>query len=94
LQAEFNLDNEGKTMAIQKRLIELDYPSNLVTQPVLSKLIQKYSVTINIRRASITKGFGYVQMEIEAEENVLKQALLDLSNQGIDVNPIVKDIVE
>lgn len=81
-------------MAVIKKLIELDYPTERVTEPVLSKIIKKYDVTVNIRRASITKGFGYVQMEIEGPEAEVKKALEDLSSQGIDVNPIVKDIVE
>lgn len=81
-------------MALAKKLIELDYPTDLVTKPVLSKVIKKYNVTVNIRRASITKGFGYVQMEIEGDEKELDRALKDLASQGIDVNPIVKDIVE
>ena len=81
-------------MAEIKKLIELDYPTKLVTEPVLSRIIKKYEISVNIRRASITKGFGYVQMEIEGEEKELQAALQDLSSQGIDVNPIVKDIVE
>ena len=81
-------------MAAIKKLVELDYPTELVTEPVLSKVIKKYEITVNIRRASITKGFGYVQMEIEGEEPEIKRALDDFSKQGIDVNPIVKDIVE
>jgi ABC-type methionine transport system ATPase subunit len=81
-------------MAIIKKLVELDYPTELVTKPVLSQAVKKYAITVNIRRASITKGFGYVQMEIEGEEAEIKKALDDLSKQGIDVNPIVKDIVE
>jgi ABC-type methionine transport system ATPase subunit len=81
-------------MSVIKKLVELDYPTELVTEPVLSKAIKKYAITVNIRRASITKGFGYVQMEIEGEEPEIKKALDDLSKQGIDVNPIVKDIVE
>lgn len=81
-------------MAVIKKLVELDYPNNLVTQPVLSKVIKKHAVMVNIRRASITKGFGYVQMEIEGEEKEIERALKDLSDQGIDINPIVKDIVE
>ncbi|HTC21872.1 MAG TPA: NIL domain-containing protein [bacterium] len=81
-------------MAAIKKLVELDYPTALVTEPVLSKAIKKYDITVNIRRASITKGFGYVQMEIEGEEPEIKRALDDFSKQGIDVNPIVKNIVE
>lgn len=81
-------------MAEIKKLIELDYPTELVTKPVLSLVIKKHNVLVNIRRASITKGFGYVQMEIEGEEKEVQKALDDLSKQGIDVNPIVKDIVE
>lgn len=81
-------------MAVIKKLIELDYPTELVTAPVLSNLIKKYDISVNIRRASITKGFGYVQMEVQGDEKEVKKALDDLAQQKIDVNPIVKDIVE
>jgi ABC-type methionine transport system ATPase subunit len=81
-------------MAVIKKLVELDYPTALVTEPVLSRMIKGFEVQVNIRRASITKGFGYVQMEIEGEEGEVRRALEDLTRQGIDVNPIVKDIVE
>jgi len=81
-------------MADIKKLVELDYPTKLVTEPVLSAVIKKYDITVNIRRASITKGFGYVQMEIDGDEQEVKKALDDLTGRGIDVNPIVKDIVE
>ncbi len=81
-------------MASIKKLVELDYPNNLVTEPVLSKMIKQYDVTVNVRRASITKGFGYVQMEIAGDEKIVKEALADLTRQGIDVNPIEKDVVE
>lgn len=81
-------------MSTFKKLVELDYPTEKVTKPVLSGIIKKYDINVNIRRASITKGFGYVQMEIEGPEAEVKKALDDLTAQGIDVNPIVKDIVE
>jgi len=81
-------------MADITKLVELDYPTELVTEPILSHMIKKYDVTVNIRRASITKGFGYVQMEIDGDDREVKKALDDLTRQGIDVNPIVKDIVE
>ena len=77
-----------------RKLVELDYPTQLVTEPVLSRMIKNHEVMVNIRRASITKGFGYVQMEIEGEEKEVADALQDLARQGIDVNPIVKDIIE
>lgn len=76
------------------KIVELDYPTHLVTEPVLAKLVQKYEVLFSIRRASITKGFGYVQTEISGEEGEVKKALANLTEQGIDVNPIEKDVVE
>lgn len=77
-----------------KKLVELDYPSNLVTEPALSRMIKEYPVEVSIRRANITKGFGYVQMEISGDEKSVENALDSLAQKGIDVNPIVKDIVE
>jgi ABC-type methionine transport system ATPase subunit len=81
-------------MATIQKIVELDYPSDLVTEPVLSDLIKKYDINVNLRRASITKGFGYVQMQIEGDEKEVKKALAELTSKGIDVNPIEKDVLE
>jgi len=81
-------------MAIIRKLIELDYPNELLTEPVLSDMIKKYAVSVNLRRASITKEFGYVQMQIEGEPDVVKKALDELTGKGIAVNPIEKDVLE
>jgi ABC-type methionine transport system ATPase subunit len=81
-------------MANLKKLVELDYPNELVTEPVLSNVIKKFNISVNLRRASITKGFGYVQMQIEGEEQEVKKALAELTSKGIDVNPIEKDVLE
>ncbi len=81
-------------MATIQKIVELDYPSELVTEPVLSNLIKKYDINVNLRRASITKGFGYVQMQIDGDEKEVKGALAELTAKGIDVNPIEKDVLE
>lgn len=81
-------------MATIQKLVELDYPNDLVTEPVLSNLIKKYDINVNLRRASITKGFGYVQMQIDGDEKEVKKALAELTAKGIDVNPIEKDVLE
>lgn len=81
-------------MTAIKKLVELDYPNELVTEPVISNMIKKFDVSVNLRRASITKGFGYVQMQIEGEDKEVKKALADLTSKGIDVNPIEKDVLE
>ena len=85
---------EVSRMAIIKKLIELDYPNELLTEPVLSNMIKKYDVIVNLRRATITKEFGYVQMQIEGEPQEVKKALDDLAGKGVAVNPIEKDVLE
>ncbi len=69
-------------MTAIKKLVELDYPTELVTEPVLSSMIKKHDMTVNIRRASITKGFGYVQMEIVGEEKEIRKALEIFPNRA------------
>lgn len=81
-------------MAFVRKPVELDYPAKLVTKPVLSGIVRRHGVDVNIRRASTTKGFGYVQCEITGEEEAVKAALQDLLEQGVEVKPIEKDVVE
>jgi len=36
------------------RVLRLNYPPSLLSQPILNKLIQRYEITVNIRQAHIT----------------------------------------
>ena len=77
-----------------KKWLELDFPADLVTKPIVYQLGKDFNVVTNIRRASVTKDFGYIQLELEGEEGEIQKAIQTLVKQGVKVKPIEKDVIE
>jgi len=77
-----------------KKWLELDFPAELVTQPIVYRLGKDYEVVTNVRRANVTRDFGYIQLELEGEEAEIHKAIGALVKQGVKVKPIEKDVIE
>lgn len=74
--------------------LELDFPPKLVTEPILYDLVKKFDLVPNIRRANITQKFGYIQLELKGTALALEQGIKFLIKKGVQVEPIVKDVLE
>lgn len=77
-----------------KKLVHLVFPQQLIKEPVIWKLAKDFEVITNIRKASVTKDFGWIDLELEGEDSELEKALKDLESKGIQVTPIERDVVE
>lgn len=72
----------------------LTYPTRLITKPVICELARKFSVTFNIRQASVNDEIGLVSLELAGERDVLKQAIAWMEEQGIRVEPVEINTIE
>lgn len=72
-----------------EQTIRLIYPSSLVNVPVINQLIRNYDVTVNIVGAQITGGEGWIDIQVTGDTPVIKDAMVWLESQGIEVNPIL-----
>jgi L-aspartate semialdehyde sulfurtransferase ferredoxin len=72
-----------------EQTIRLIYPSSLVNVPVINQLIRNYDVTVNIVGAQITGGEGWIDIQVSGDTPVIKDAMVWLESQGIEVNPIL-----
>ena len=77
-----------------KRLVHLVFPQGLIKEPVIWKVAQDFKIITNIRRANVTKDFGWVDLELDGEEDEIDRAVEDLKNKGVEVSPIERDVVE
>ena len=68
-----------------KKTIHFEFSQETVREPLLFLLAQKFDVVTNIRAASVTDEGGFVVLEVEGDEDVIKQALAYLVDQGIKV---------
>lgn len=66
-------------------IVQLDYPSTLLHEPVLQQLIRSFDLTLNILQAQITLEEGWLIVELSADQAVIEQAIQWLMQRGIEV---------
>lgn len=76
------------------RPMELDFPARLVGKPILYELVKRYDLVPNIKRANVTREFGYMQLELRGSAEAMEKALAYLKKAGVGVAPIEKDVLE
>jgi len=76
------------------RPVRLTFPQTQVREPVVYHLGVDYGVVTSIRRASIEDHFGWMVLEMTGEPAQLDAGEAYLRSLGIEVDPILGDIVE
>jgi len=71
-----------------ERNIRLIYPPSLINVPVISQLIRRYDLTVNILRAEITPDEGWIEIQLSGETPIIQESLSWLTTQGIEVKPV------
>jgi ferredoxin len=78
---------------MQKKRVVFNYPSHLVDQPVISKLVKDYDLTVNILRARITpKEEGRLVLEMEGKRSALEAGLNYMKEIGVEVQSLAQDV--
>jgi ABC-type methionine transport system ATPase subunit len=67
------------------RRVKLTYTQALVDQPILHRLIAKFGLLTNIRRAEVTDAGGWLVVDLRGEETTINQAIEWLQEVGIEV---------
>lgn len=66
--------------------VRLTFPEELVTQPVLGRMVRAFDVLPNIRRASVEERVGWIICELDGPPPVVEEAIAWLSAQGVQVD--------
>ena len=77
-----------------KRMVHLVFPQRLIKEPVVYRMATKCKVIPNIRRAKVTETVGEMVLELDGTAQALEQGVAFLRKTGVDVRPVVNDIVE
>ncbi len=77
-----------------KKVAHLVFPQRLIKKPVIYTMAKKYNVIPNIRRANVTETIGEVTLELSGTKENLEKGIKYLERQGVNVEPVVGDIVE
>lgn len=74
--------------------VHLTFPETLIREPVIYNLGKIFNIVTNIRRANVEQRTGWVILELNADDDVLKQGIEYMEKMGVIVKPINGDIVE
>jgi L-aspartate semialdehyde sulfurtransferase ferredoxin len=74
--------------------VYLTYPPELLKEPIIYQLGQKFRVVTNIRGANISAEIGLVALEVDGAESEVSAALRWLTEIGVRVEPIEKNVIE
>ncbi len=79
-------------MAIRR--LKLTFPTDLIKEPVIYLLGQKFEVITNIRMADVDEKTGWVVLELEGEATEIERGVAWAESEGVRVDPITGDVVE
>ena len=77
-----------------KKMVHLVFPPNLIKKPVIFTMAEKYELVPNIRRAKVTETVGEVTLELSGTKENLEKGRRYLERRGVEVEPVVGDIIE
>lgn len=72
---------------IKKRVI-LNFPQELLKEPIIHNLGQQFKVVTNIYLAEITEDRGWLEVELEGEEKQIEDSLAWVISRGVRVEPV------
>lgn len=68
-----------------EQVLRLNYPSSLLSVPVINQLIRQFDITVNILRAQLDLENHWIEVQLAGDAAVVTAAIDWLKNQGIDV---------
>ena len=74
--------------------VRFTFPTQLITEPVIYQLGQKFKIITNIRRADVREDMGWVVLELEGEEDEIQSGIEWVSATGVRVDPVGGDVIE
>ena len=77
-----------------KRRVKFTFPPDLVVQPVIYNLGQKFQIVTNIRRADVRENMGWVILELTGEEQEVDRGIDWVDSVGVRVDPVSGDVIE
>lgn len=76
------------------RRVVFHYPRRLIDAPVVSQIARTYNLEFNILRANITpQSEGLMVLGLEGSSEDLDKALAWVQQQGVDVQPLERNVV-
>ena len=73
-----------------KKLVILNFPRELLKEPIIHNLGQQFCLMTNIHLAEITEDMGWLKVELEGEARQIEDGLTWVMSRGVRVEPITE----
>jgi ABC-type methionine transport system ATPase subunit len=73
--------------------VKLTFPEELVTEPLIARMVREHDVEPNIRRANVDDHEGWIVCEVAGAPAKIDDALAWLRDSGVRVD-LLGDVVE
>ena len=74
--------------------VRFTFPTQLITEPVIYQLGQKFQLVTNIRRADVREDMGWVILEMNGDESEIEKGLEWVTQAGVRVDPVSGDVID
>jgi ABC-type methionine transport system ATPase subunit len=78
-----NIQEKGAGMLSQS--VRLVFPPSLQDEPIINRLLRRYSFTVNILRASVSADEGWMDIQISGKAAEIEESFAWLREQGVEV---------
>ena len=73
-------------MAVER--LNLTFNSAMQNKPILQDLGKNFDLVVNIERANVSEGSGWVQVALNGESEEIQRSVAYLNTLGVFVSPI------
>lgn len=77
-----------------KRGVKFTFPPELIREPIIYNLGQRFKVVTNIRLADISGDKGWVVLELEGKVDDIERGIAWVTGKEVRVDPVTGDMVE
>ena len=70
----------------------LNFPQELLKEPIIYTLGQQFGVVTNIRRADVSEDRGWAVLELEGDEKQIDEGITWMTSKGVRVETVVGGI--
>ncbi len=77
-----------------KKRVLFTFPEELIKEPIIYNVGQRFKVITNIRRADVSEKKGWVVLELEGQEKDIEASIDWVTSLGVRVDPVIGDVIE
>ncbi|RLD09000.1 MAG: FeS-binding protein [Chloroflexota bacterium] len=70
---------------MRSQSIRLVFPPSLQDEPIINRLMRRYSFTVNILRANVTADEGWIDIQITGKAPDIEDSITWIREQGVEV---------